>query len=155
MSQSLLIRSRQRARAVDGRHLRRICLELLREELGRTEFELGVFLVAEPAMARLNLRHLAHEGSTDVITFDYGDGGQTEPLAGEIFVCVPVAVKQARQFRTTWQEEVVRYIVHGILHLLGHDDHSPIARRRMKREENRLVQRLAARHRLNQLGSVN
>jgi len=50
---------------------------------------------------------------------------------------------QAKRFRSTWQSEIVRYVVHGILHLLGHDDLKPALRRRMKREENRLVRRLS------------
>ena len=62
-------------------------------------------------------------------------------LHGEIFVCVDEAVLQARKFGTSWQSEIVRYIVHGVLHLLGFDDSSAGARRKMKREENRLVAR--------------
>ena len=46
---------------------------------------------------------------------------------------------QAKQFKTTWQSEIVRYVIHGVLHLLGHDDRLAAARRRMKREENRLL----------------
>jgi probable rRNA maturation factor len=53
-------------------------------------------------------------------------------------------VKQAREFSTTWQEEVARYIVHGVLHLRGYDDLVPEKRKVMKREENRLVRRLQA-----------
>ena len=47
------------------------------------------------------------------------------PLHGEIFICVDEAVWQARKFRTSWQSEIVRYLVHGVLHLLGHDDSRP------------------------------
>jgi len=50
-----------------------------------------------------------------------------------------------------WQSEVVRYIVHGVLHLLGHDDLRADLRRKMKREENRLVRLLARRFALAQL----
>ena len=46
-------------------------------------------------------------------------------LHGEIFICVDEAVLQARKFRTSWQSEIVRYLVHGVLHLLGHDDSRP------------------------------
>jgi probable rRNA maturation factor len=60
-------------------------------------------------------------------------------LRGELFVCLDDAVKQAREFRTTWQSELVRYVIHGLLHLCGHDDLKPAARRRMKREENRIL----------------
>ena len=52
-------------------------------------------------------------------------------------------MKQAREFGTTWQSEVVRYVIHGLLHLRGHDDLKPAERRVMKREENRLLKRVA------------
>ncbi len=70
---------------------------------------------------------------------------------GELFVCVDEAMTQAKRFRCTWQAEIVRYIVHGVLHLLGHDDLKPEPRRRMKREENRLVRRLGAKNSFAQL----
>jgi ssRNA-specific RNase YbeY (16S rRNA maturation enzyme) len=52
-------------------------------------------------------------------------------------------LSQARKFRTTWQMELSRYLVHGLLHLCGYNDQQPQARRRMKTMENRLVRRLA------------
>ena len=58
---------------------------------------------------------------------------------------------QAKKFKTSWQSELVRYVVHGVLHLLGHDDLKPDLRRKMKREENRLVRLLAKRFSLAQL----
>jgi probable rRNA maturation factor len=42
-------------------------------------------------------------------------------LHGELFICLDDAVKQAREFRTTWQSELTRYVIHGLLHLCGHD----------------------------------
>ncbi|HEU0008355.1 MAG TPA: rRNA maturation RNase YbeY [Verrucomicrobiae bacterium] len=63
---------------------------------------------------------------------------------GEIFLCLDDAVAQARQFGTGWQSELARYLLHGLLHLHGFDDSTPRARRRMKRQENRLL-RLAQR----------
>jgi rRNA maturation RNase YbeY len=72
-------------------------------------------------------------------------------LYGEIFVCVDEAVWQAQKFGASWQSEVVRYIVHGILHLLGFDDASVAARRKMKREENRRLRELSRRFALSKL----
>ena len=91
-------------------------------------YDLDVQLVGEKEMSHLNEKHVGHSGSTDVISIDYGDGASRE-LVGEIFVCVDEALIQARQFRTSWQSELVRYIVHGVLHLLGHDDTDPGAPR--------------------------
>jgi probable rRNA maturation factor len=157
---TLSIHSRQRVRRVNTPLLRRITLHVLDEHLQILDFELAIHLVGTPEMARVNWNFLHHEGSTDVITFDHSDlisanvrklskqnrssGHRSEPppchsLHGEIFICLDDAVKQARAFRTTWQGELARYVIHGLLHLCGHDDLDTASRRQMKREENRLL----------------
>jgi len=158
-------------------HTRKINLRLLKKitqallaELELEKVEIGVCLVAAPEMTRLNETFLKHRGSTDVIAFDYNDninpGGQRFVAApklraltkqcppginGEIFVCMDEAVLQARKFGTNWPSEVVRYLVHGVLHLLGFDDSSAGARRQMKREENRRLGEITRRFPLSKL----
>jgi rRNA maturation RNase YbeY len=61
------------------------------------------------------------------------------------------AQRQAIRFRTTWQSELVRYVIHGILHLIGYDDHQVARRQKMKCEENRFVKHFAARFDLSKL----
>ena len=152
---TLHIANRQRTKKVNVRRLKQIVRALL-AELEISEAELGIALVGAAEMARVNWQFLRHEGSTDVITFDHSDGrlpvaGRRLKIHGELFICVYEAVSQAKKFRTSWQSEVVRYIVHGVLHLLGHDDLTPALRRKMKRAENRLTRRLASRFSLAQL----
>ncbi len=151
MALTLTLRNRQQTRAVDLRLWRRITRSLLQDLLRLTEADLGVFLVAAPEMTRLNETFLRHAGSTDVITFDYSDTAGPPTLHGEIFICLDEAIVQARRFRTSWPRELVRYVVHGVLHLRGFDDVNVTKRRRMKREENRLLRRLAARFPLSRL----
>ncbi len=143
--------NRQRARKLDSQRLRKFTLALL-GELEIAEAELGVTFVADEEMTLVNETFLQHEGSTDVITFDHtpeqdsrrkATGTNNGSVHGELFICLDEAVRQAKRFRTTWQSELTRYIVHGVLHLLGHDDHGTADRRKMKREENRLVRKLA------------
>jgi len=148
----LLVRNRQRRRPLSCRFLARLTRALLRDLLGKDCFELAVYLVGAEEITRLNERFLRHQGRTDVITFDYYDPARPERLAGEIFVCVDEAVVQAARFHTTWQNEVVRYVAHGILHLCGYDDRTPAARRRMKRVEDRLMRQLTARFPVQKLG---
>jgi len=105
-------------------------------------------------MARINQRFLGHTGPTDVITFDYadaglgpevavcGDRGSCLDFSGEIFNCPEVAAIQGAEFGVSWRKEVLRYLVHGFLHLSGYDDLEPSAREAMKRRENLLFQRL-------------
>jgi len=137
----LEIDNRQEDRPVDLRKLRAWTLAAL-ESMGCTA-ELGIHLVGAQEMAQVNWDYLRHQGSTDVITFDYGS--TPGRLHGECFICVADAVAQAEEFGTTWSEEVLRYVIHGILHLRGYDDLEPGLRRTMKREENRWVRWVAGR----------
>ncbi len=139
--------------------LRRVARALLEEELHLQSYVLDVHLVGDATIQHLNEQFLRHAGPTDVIAFDYsqetltlsqrppGDS-ETAALRGEIFLGIDVAFRQAPRFRTTPADELVRYLVHGILHLRGHNDHRPADRRRMKREENRLLRALRQRFRL-------
>jgi probable rRNA maturation factor len=148
---SVIIANRQRTKKIDTRLLKQIVNELL-AELKIPKAILGINLVAAPEMTLVNETFLKHTGSTDVITFDYTDKTEGTILAGEIFVCVDEAIIQAKKFRTKWQSEIVRYIVHGVLHLLGHDDRSVAVRQKMKREENRLLRSLSKKISLAQIG---
>lgn len=147
----LYLRNRQRTVPLNGCYLRNLARAVLAQpEFARQRWaELGIHLVGDRRMSTLNARHLGHVGPTDVITFDYGaawaDGPVPSGRCGDLFIGVPEALRQARTFRTSWPAEVVRYLVHGLLHLSGYDDTTPAARRRMKRAENRILQRLAAR----------
>lgn len=158
-SLQLTVANHQRAKKIDLRLLKKVIVVIL-VELKIAEAEIEVNLVGEKKMTQINETFLQHKGSTDVITFDY-TVGQASSLSqikkkkyrdrqdacptmnGEIFVCVDEAIGQSKKFKTDWQSEIVRYIVHGILHLLGYDDLRAEARRKMKREENRLVRKLA------------
>jgi probable rRNA maturation factor len=148
---NVIIANRQRTKKINTRLLKQIVSGLL-AELKVSEAKLGISLVAAQEMTLVNETFLKHKGSTDVITFDYADKIEETILAGEIFVCVDEAVLQAKKFKTKWQSEITRYVVHGVLHLLGHDDLKPDLRRKMKREENRLVRLLAKKFSLAQIG---
>jgi probable rRNA maturation factor len=160
---NLVIANRQRTKRINLRLFKKIIRELF-VELNLKEGELGIHLVGAKEMAAVNWQYLQHEGSTDVITFDHAEGRAGSPLPavgahgvtrptiyGELFICVDDAIAQAKEFQTTWQSELVRYAVHGVLHLQGYDDLKPHLRRVMKREENRLVKHLVAKFSFAQL----
>jgi probable rRNA maturation factor len=136
----LYVRNRQRGWGVEVALLRQIASELL-AEIWPGDYQIGVLLVGQREMARLNQDYLSHEGSTDVITFSY-EPAVRGTLHGEIVICLDVAAEQARQFGTSWQQELVRYLVHGVLHCLGYDDTAPAKRARMKKAEQSWLQRL-------------
>ena len=123
------------------RLLQEIALALARELFPKRSHKLGVYFVSGKKMAEINEKFLGHEGPTDVITFNYGDPAM---LHGEIFICPDVALAQAKEFGTTPQMEIVRYLVHGLLHLRGFDDRTSAKRAKMKRAEDKWVCWVAA-----------
>jgi probable rRNA maturation factor len=135
-------RNVQRRHPVASREARKVVGLLMDELLEIEAYDLSILFVNETRMAQLNKTHLQHEGPTDIITFDYCTPAL---LHGELFICPAVASKHAQKYRASLGRELARYIIHGVLHLRGFDDQTPAARRKMKREENRLLQKLARR----------
>ena len=154
MTGRLTLRNRVAGQRLNLRLLRQIVQRLLSDFPACADWDLGIYLVGEPEMIRLNETFVRHRGSTDVITFDYPDAIESEPRACELFVCLDEARVQACRFGTTWQSEIVRYIVHGLLHLNGYDDRRGRDRARMKQRENQLVRGLSGEFRLERLGRV-
>jgi rRNA maturation RNase YbeY len=155
---NLVILNRQRTKKINTRRLRQMVAAVL-EELKVKEAELGINLVNAKEMARVNWDFLQHAGATDVITFDHSEPAAARQrddlvLHGELFICVDEAIVQGGEFGTPWQSELVRYAVHGVLHLLGYEDLRPELRRRMKREENRLVRWLEKRFLLAEISTA-
>jgi probable rRNA maturation factor len=88
--------------------------------------ELSIAFVTGPAIARLNARHLGRRGLTDVIAFPFAraDGS---PVVGDVYIAPAVARANARRNGVPVREELARLVVHGTLHVLGHD-HPPVGR---------------------------
>ena len=143
----LLIANRQRIRRLNMPKIRALAEWILRD---LEQLELGFHFVGPNEMARVHEQFMSVPGSTDVITFDHGSKAPSK-IHGEIFICIEDAIAQAKEFGTIWQSEVARYMIHGFLHLQGFDDINPEDRRKMKKEENRLLGRAAREFNLRQL----
>lgn len=88
-----------------------------------------ISILGTSAMARVHRDFLGIPGATDVITFPYG----------EILVCAPVAATRAPEFAHTTTTELALYIIHGFLHLSGHDDTTPAAAKKMAATQSRIL----------------
>ena len=113
--------------------------------------QLAVHFINAAAMARLNQKFLGHAGSTDVLTFNYQEIPGRGGMCAEIYISVDDAVAGAPRFHGSWQSELVRYLVHGVLHLRGYEDGLASARREMKEWEDRLCKELSERFELSGL----
>jgi len=82
---------------------------------------ISVAFVGSEMMAQLNEQFLSRDGPTDVITFGLSRNGGKMPVIGDIYVCPPVAQRNAKSLGIAASEELSRLIVHGTLHVLGYD----------------------------------
>lgn len=127
------LRSEQRRRPMNGRQLKKDAGVLL-EALGLERKTLSVLLTDDRRMARLHERWMGEKGPTDVMSFPEADAAQPD-LLGDIVISVETA---ARRRPAAAFQEVRRYLVHGLLHLAGHDHRLLRQRQRMRRQEQRL-----------------
>ncbi len=117
---------------------------------GRPDAGLSVTLVDDAAIAELHQQYLGVEGPTDVISFPLDDedeagdplgGGEgPEPLLGEVVVSVDTAAREAAERGLPFERELLLYVIHGALHLLGYDDRQEPERARMHARQEALLE---------------
>jgi probable rRNA maturation factor len=125
---------------VDRRLFRRRALGVL-AALGVEETELSICLTGDAEISELNERWRGRKGPTDVLSFALSEGAHAEfrgDLLGDVVIGLGVAARQAGERCATLDDEVARLLIHGVLHLLGHDHQEPAETRRMRAEERRL-----------------
>ena len=116
------------------------------KNFARQNIEVNVIFVDEKEILRVNKTFWNHHYVTDVISFNHARPPVLppgEPWAfGDIFVCYPVARKNAKRFNHTILQEMMMYVTHGALHLSGMDDHTPQDRAEMDRQAETIIARL-------------
>ena len=105
---------------------------LQEEEVGNARISLA--FVDNPTIQQLNQRYLEHNEPTDVLSFPLSEGSLS-PLQGELVIGAEVAKEQAAARGHDVQIELILYVIHGLLHLCGHDDSEPSARAEMRKRE--------------------
>ncbi len=130
-----------RARGLPEAQVRRLVAGVLRGE-GR-KAQLSVSFVGAATMRALNHEHKGKDRPTDVLAFTLPQPGRE--VVGDIYVCPAVAREQARRIGVPPRQELARLVVHGVLHVLGHDHPEGAGRERspMWRRQEEYLRRLA------------
>ena len=116
--------------------LRRLAAEAARLHGGPVQID--VQLLSDPQIRRLNRTHLGHDWATDVVSFPLS-APDAPLLLGALAVSRDTARRESTRRGHAPYHELMLYVVHGTLHLLGHDDHAPRATARMRRAERELL----------------
>ena len=116
---------------------RRLISRWIKEIVAHAELkvgELSIVFCSDPYILAVNRQYLGHDYYTDIITFDYCEGSV---LSGDLIVSVDTVRANAEEYgAASFEEELHRVIIHGVLHLIGFDDHTPEDQAEMRRQEN-------------------
>ncbi|GIV61001.1 MAG: endoribonuclease YbeY [Rhodothermaceae bacterium] len=138
----LLIANEHPSYDVDEAALERLARHVLAAEGVRWQY-VGIILTYHATVLELNRTYLNHDYHTDVLSFDLSDEATPE-RAGEVYVDLDTAAERHAEFGASFEEEVRRYVVHGLLHLAGHDDATPAERAALRALEDRYLAALSA-----------
>ena len=94
---------------------------------------ISVIFCSDNYILDINQRFLQHDYFTDIITFDYSEGRK---ISGDLFISVDSVKENSVEYGTEFEDELNRVIVHGILHLIGYDDHTEEDVKVMREKEN-------------------
>lgn len=95
--------------------------------------QVNIIFCSDNYILDINQKYLQHDYFTDIITFDYCEG---KTLSGDLFISVDTVRENAIFYGTEFDDELNRVIVHGLLHLIGYDDHSEEDQKTMRSKEN-------------------
>ena len=132
----VLVSRRDASVPLSERRIRETVEHVLRRERVPARFTVSVAIVSDGTMRRLHRDFLGIDSPTDVLTFPLGED---VGLLGEVIACAGVARREAAARGMRAADELLLYVVHGVLHLAGYDDVTPRAFERMHRREAELL----------------
>jgi rRNA maturation RNase YbeY len=98
--------------------------------------DISFVFCSDAFLLEMNKEYLNHDTYTDIITFDYSKDDSKQPISGDIFISVDRVQENADKFSKTFEDELHRVIIHGVLHLLGYKDKTKIAKTAMTKQED-------------------
>ena len=129
------VRNLNKNHRINKKFIAKIAGEVIRI-LNREKFsELSIVFLSDPAIKPINKKYRQRYRATDVLSFDLGKYGQ-------VLISSDTALKNSRLFNTSFEEEIVLYVIHGILHLSGYDDETKAGKDRMSKKEEGILKRL-------------
>ena len=99
--------------------------------------DISYIFTDDESVLKVNRQFLNHDTYTDIMTFDYV---QDDVISGDIYISAQRVKENAKEFNVTFDNELHRVIIHGVLHLLGFKDHSPEEDKQMRQKENEALE---------------
>jgi probable rRNA maturation factor len=134
MAIRIAINADDQPHAINKPRLRKVVRAIL-EDAGIRSAEISIGIVTDERMHELNRQYLDHDYPTDVLSFVLEYDKKRKSLEGEIIASSDYAAREAERYGWTGNDELLLYIIHGCLHLVGYDDTTPAAKKKMTEAE--------------------
>jgi len=106
------------------------------DRLNKKPGNITYIFCSEDEILRINQSYLNHDYYTDIITFDYSEGNK---ISGDLFISVETVKTNSEKFKTDYEEELRKVMIHGILHLCGYKDDTSENKKKMKQKEDEAI----------------
>ena len=116
-----------------GKLLNNRWLKMVAESEIKRVGDISIIFCSDNYILDVNVKYLQHDYFTDIITFEYCEG---EKLSGDLFISIDSVRENARYYGSEFEDELNRVIVHGLLHLIGYDDHTEEDQKIMRSKED-------------------
>lgn len=141
---NVIVSNLNKKHRINEKFVKKIVINILKILKKSSSTKLEIVFLNDRAIKPLNKRYKGVDRATDVLSFDLGSCGQ-------ILISSDMAMKNSRIFNTPLEEELVLYVIHGILHLFGYDDEKPKDRSKMFRKQDSILEILCAKIKLSEV----
>jgi len=135
------IKNLQKKLPVKPKKIKELIFNILKGEKVKGPGNINICLADDKLIKKFNARFLKNNSSTDVLSFDLNDKGAGKILLADIMISTDTAINNARRFSTRPEYELMLYITHGVLHILGYDDRDKTQKKQMRKKELEYVNR--------------
>lgn len=118
---------------VNGWRKIRLLIGDIIENAGKHAGDINVIITNDENLRKINVQFLEHDYYTDVITFNYNE---EDLINGEIYISADTVRENSKEYKATFNNELTRVIIHGVLHLIGFDDKTDELRSEMRSHED-------------------
>ncbi|MDO8488644.1 MAG: rRNA maturation RNase YbeY [Candidatus Omnitrophota bacterium] len=135
----ITLQNLQKHLPIRAEKIKKLILKVLKGEGVKKSGWINICFVDNPQIKKFNAKFLKTKSSTDVLAFNLNEKKKKNIVLADIMISTQAALKQAVNYKTTPDYELSLYVVHGILHILGFDDHTREQIKLMRKKESQYV----------------